>query len=240
MGRGRTPGARVFTPESANHEAKKATALEMLIAGHSQVEIGRMLGVAQPTVSRWVRKALSTHQRRAVEEYQALEEQRLDKLAGILWRKIERPSDPQAVPAAHVMVRVMDRRAKLLGLDAADSGTGAGRGIGAGKNATVIFGTDAAGAESAVLEASLAAFAETFYRLAPDAIVHFELYPLPWAVGVRCAPGDPGFEELARCVDQVRAAHSRQNAIDPGSGHAFSLPPELTARPVVVDGQVIG
>jgi hypothetical protein len=89
-------------------------ALELRRAGANYDEIARQLGLAKSTVHAMVHSAMREITREPAEELRNLELQRLDAMMMGLWPNA-RKGDATAVTA---VLRVMERRAKLLGLDA--------------------------------------------------------------------------------------------------------------------------
>ena len=97
--------------------ARRQKALDLRIAGARYRQIGAQLGVSPQTAYRDVQTALgelATLQHRKAEKLRELELERCDKLTLALWPKVK-SGDEKAVRA---VVAIMERRAKLLGLDA--------------------------------------------------------------------------------------------------------------------------
>ena len=93
---------------------RKARCVELALAGHSYEEIALEVGYQnRGTAWRAVQESLNSRIAEAVEEYRELELARLDALQAAHW--------PQAVAgsvrSADLVLRVIDRRIKLLGLD---------------------------------------------------------------------------------------------------------------------------
>jgi hypothetical protein len=107
-------------PQTGQREAaaaRRQKALDLRIAGARYRQIGAQLGVSYQTAYRDVQTALgelAALQAGKAEQLRELEVERCDKLTMALWPKA-RSGDEKAVRA---IVAVMDRRAKLLGLDA--------------------------------------------------------------------------------------------------------------------------
>lgn len=105
------------TGEAESVKDKRAKALELRIAGGSYRAIARDMHCSQQSAFRYVQTALAEldqlTQARA-ERLRELEVARCDQLTLALWRRATQ-GDAKSV---HAIVRVMDRRAKLLGLDA--------------------------------------------------------------------------------------------------------------------------
>ena len=80
-------------------------------------QIGEALGITRQSAHKAVQKALQEIQQRTAEEateLRALECERLDEMGRGLWAEA-RKGNPKAVEK---MLKVMERRAKLIGLDA--------------------------------------------------------------------------------------------------------------------------
>ena len=93
---------------------RRARCVELALAGHSYDEIALEVGYQnRGTAWRAVQESLNSRIAEAVEEYRELELARLDALQAAHW--------PQAVAgsvrSADLVLRVIDRRIKLLGLD---------------------------------------------------------------------------------------------------------------------------
>jgi DNA-binding CsgD family transcriptional regulator len=116
----RTPGSREVSPADANATARRASCLDLRVAGMTQAEIGRRVGLSQSQVSRAIRQALAERTAAGVDELRAVESARLDALHRAFWV----PALKADVGAAHVTLKAMDRRSKLLGLDLGGPGDG--------------------------------------------------------------------------------------------------------------------
>lgn len=112
-------------PRKVKAAARRAQALALRIGGATYAQIGASLGISEQMAYRHVKKAMAQQALKLaedVETYRALELKRLDALLMSLW---SRRGEPRV---ADSIIRQMDRRAKLLGLDArvdpADDGSG--------------------------------------------------------------------------------------------------------------------
>jgi hypothetical protein len=97
--------------------ARRQKSLDLRIAGARYRQIGAQLGVSYQTAYRDVQTALgelAKAQAGKAEKLRELEVERCDRLMLGLWPKA-RNGDERSVRA---VIAVMDRRAKLLGLDA--------------------------------------------------------------------------------------------------------------------------
>jgi len=98
---------------------KTLKALTLRKKGFNYTEIGEELGCARQTACRYVLSELENLAdkcREEAEHVRDLELQRLDDLYLIAWKAIAEGSDLVAIDRC---LRIMERRAKLLGLDAA-------------------------------------------------------------------------------------------------------------------------
>lgn len=96
------------------HE-REMRALDYRRKGHTYEEISRYMGLGGPGVAyRIIQRAMSKAIVENADEVRAVELDRLDGFLTRLQEKIER-GDTKAIDTA---LRIMDRRAKMLGLDA--------------------------------------------------------------------------------------------------------------------------
>ena len=97
---------------------KQAIALEMRRKGHILSEIGAVLGIDRTsTVSKLIQKAMREIVREPAEEVMQME---LDRLDAMFVKAYERAADhekPLNKEAVDTCLRIMERRAKLLGID---------------------------------------------------------------------------------------------------------------------------
>lgn len=101
---------------------RRTEALKLRTAGASLRDIATALRVGERTVRRDLDAALatlSTEQQRAAEALRALEAERLDRLQLGHWKR----AIGGDVAAANVVLKIMERRARLLGLDAQPGAT---------------------------------------------------------------------------------------------------------------------
>lgn len=96
---------------------RRVQALELRKAGHTYQDIGDILGISGQAAHKHVVKALEVIRNKISEEAEALrtlEVQRIDNLFLVMYKRAEK-GDYNAVDRC---IRLMERRAKLLGLDA--------------------------------------------------------------------------------------------------------------------------
>lgn len=113
---------RALTPARANTAFRQARALELRIEGYTQDQIAEALGVTQPTVCRMIKRALKERTTMGADELRRLEHERMESLHAEMWRYAKKGD----TAAASVVTRLMERRAKLHGLDAPQVSGGAG------------------------------------------------------------------------------------------------------------------
>jgi uncharacterized protein YerC len=96
---------------------RRAQIFEYVKAGSSYRDIGRKFGVSHVTIARDVRRTLQALHRTAIHDldlYRQIELVRLDQLLQGIWLDAV-AGNPGAVTLA---LRILERRARLLGLDA--------------------------------------------------------------------------------------------------------------------------
>lgn len=93
---------------------RKLKALELRKAGYDYRRIGETLGCSVTQAHRDVAAALKLTLQEPADDVRALEVERLDNMLRALWRDVS-AGNHGAIDRA---LRVMERRAKLLGLDA--------------------------------------------------------------------------------------------------------------------------
>ena len=107
-------------PRKGQSEAaaeRRVWSLDLRKKGYSYREIGRELGISEAQAHRDVHRMLDhlcEIERDTAEKIRRMEIMRLDSMLRGLWTSVE-DGDPQAVTAS---LKVSERRAKLLGLDA--------------------------------------------------------------------------------------------------------------------------
>lgn len=106
-------------PVRVRARMREMEALALRAEGLSYAKIASRMGVSSATAYKWVKKALGRLQEKLAERAELvwrLELERLDELQAALWGKAQ-DGDVKAVMA---ILRIMERRAKLYGLDAPD------------------------------------------------------------------------------------------------------------------------
>lgn len=93
---------------------RKKNAVELRLAGASYRDIGNALGCSTVTAMNDCKEALAEIPMQQADEMRTVELSRLDRLQRAVWGKAIK-GDLQAVDRA---IKIIDRRAKLLGLDA--------------------------------------------------------------------------------------------------------------------------
>jgi hypothetical protein len=109
------PTKRATSPRSIVEKARAGRALEMRLAGHTFERIARDLGYKDRTGAyHAVSRSLKATIREPADALRKVECERLDKMQAVLWPKVEAGD----LLAMRQCLSVMERRAKLLGLDA--------------------------------------------------------------------------------------------------------------------------
>jgi hypothetical protein len=93
---------------------KETTIIELRHEGYVWREIATMVDMSIAGVVKAYKRALMRHPVAAIEEHRELELDRLDNLQRTYWQ----PAVAGNLRAADFVLRVIDKRAKLLGLDA--------------------------------------------------------------------------------------------------------------------------
>ena len=113
------PKAPKTSPQKVRSTVRSRAALDLRAQGFSYSDIADRLGIGRSTAHRYVTQELAYLAQECREEavhVRDLELQRLDDLYLIAYRAI---IDGYDLPAIDRCLRIMERRAKLLGLDAA-------------------------------------------------------------------------------------------------------------------------
>ena len=119
-------------------QQRRTKAVELAVAGHGYQTIAEMIGYAnRGTVYRIVQEALKAQQITSIDEVRELEASRLDALQEALWPAAIRGK----VQAAQAVLKIMEQRARLLGLHAVvvTSGTSQARNAATGDGTATMF-----------------------------------------------------------------------------------------------------
>jgi len=101
----------------ANTRIKAVRALQMRVEGKTLHQIGSELGVSYQRAAQFIEMELEERGREPADTIRQLELQRLDELLKFLWKRAK-ASEGLDHAVTDRILRVMDRRAKYLGLDA--------------------------------------------------------------------------------------------------------------------------
>ena len=105
----------------AQAKHKRTRAVELALEGHSYDHIAREVGFAhRGSAHRAVYKALGEREVEAVDDLRQMELDRLDRLQASLW---EEAMDGE-VGAVNIVLKVIDQRIRLLGLQQVSQGMG--------------------------------------------------------------------------------------------------------------------
>jgi hypothetical protein len=105
--------SRQNTPHGVRRIQRRADALTLRADGHTFDSIGDELGITRQAAQQLVTRAISDLPKESIAEVRALESLRLDALQAAIW------ADALAgdVRAVDRVLRIMERRARMLGLD---------------------------------------------------------------------------------------------------------------------------
>lgn len=93
----------------------KRRAVELRIGGANLLEIARAVGVSKTSAHRYLKEALAELKALTAEAAEEVRDLDLERMDGI-WRELwPKRADPRV---ADTLIRLLERRAKLLGLDA--------------------------------------------------------------------------------------------------------------------------
>jgi hypothetical protein len=110
------------TPETMLAAQRRARVVELRLDGHPLREIAEEVGISIGRCSQILRRELETinaENRERTETHRNLELARLDAMQHALWARAVPEGDAEpSFRAATLIVRIMERRARLLGLDA--------------------------------------------------------------------------------------------------------------------------
>lgn len=109
-----TQRRRWLSPQQIRAAKREAEAVEMRLAGKTYADIAEALDCSVGTAHNYVAKAMYRWGSDTVEQLRQIELRRLDVITEKLWEQVEY-GDPAAIEQ---YLRVSDRRAKLVGLDA--------------------------------------------------------------------------------------------------------------------------
>lgn len=102
------------SPARISAVERRAQTVELRTQGHTFEEIAKIVGYSnKASAYKAFQTALESIVKEPVETYRAVELQRLDKMTQGL---ADRAFDGD-IPAVHALLKVMERRAKMLGLD---------------------------------------------------------------------------------------------------------------------------
>lgn len=104
----KTSARRVKTRE------RKSTALKLRASGATYAAIAEHLGITAQSAYALVKNALDEIPAESVPEFRAIENVRLDRMTAAMWRGAT-DGDFKAIDR---VIRIMERRAKMMGLDA--------------------------------------------------------------------------------------------------------------------------
>ncbi len=104
-------------PRIVRAKAREEKSLELRMAGYTYEKIGEELGITAQAAFAAVKRAITNQAKKRsedVETYRQMQLHQLDKLQSSLWDKAINGD----VNAVDRILKILDRRAKLLGIDA--------------------------------------------------------------------------------------------------------------------------
>lgn len=110
-------GSSKTRPENIQRRLNQAKALEMRRQGYLLREIGEKLGIDSSTASKLIQAALKEIVREPAEQVLHYELERLDAMFVKAYERASDREKPFNKDAVDTCIKVMERRAKLLGLD---------------------------------------------------------------------------------------------------------------------------
>lgn len=105
------PGNRPPLDETMRREQQ---AVALRAAGATYLEVGRALGMDRSNAHKMVLRALARDHSDAVDDLRRTESERLDRMQRAVWVEATQGN----LPAVDRVLRIMERRARLFGLDA--------------------------------------------------------------------------------------------------------------------------
>lgn len=97
-------------------------AVELRLGGYSYERIAEAQGVSKSTAHRRVQAAMAATLQEPADELRRMELERLDRLFGVMYERAM-TNGKDAARAAEMALKTMERRAKMLGLDAPERRT---------------------------------------------------------------------------------------------------------------------
>lgn len=100
---------------------KRAAAVALRREGHTYEKIGQKVGISKQTAHAMVVAALEERRRElneSVDDVRDMEIVRLDKMTAFLFKRLDDPKNQDPERTVTALLKIMERRANLLGLDA--------------------------------------------------------------------------------------------------------------------------
>lgn len=106
-------------PNTAALALEAAQCFDLKVQGYSLRQIAELTGLSKDTVSNRIRHAVDTMISPRVEDYRALQDQQIDALEAEVLAVMRTVDQPETrLKAVDRLVRLMERRARLHGIDA--------------------------------------------------------------------------------------------------------------------------
>lgn len=107
-------------PNRAEVAEQTVRAYDLKLRGWNYRRIAEELGVSVGTVSNRIQQAIAERVDPRVEEYRAIELDKLENAEERLWQQVAEGTAGRLPRVVEVLMKVSERRSKLLGLDAPD------------------------------------------------------------------------------------------------------------------------
>jgi hypothetical protein len=107
-------GVQEATARQERESARRVQAVSLALAGFTNEQIGKQLGIEADSAKKLVQRSLQTAEARNVEEMRALENQRLDRAQAAIWSNVV-AGDLKSVQA---FLAISKQRAQINGLNA--------------------------------------------------------------------------------------------------------------------------
>jgi DNA-directed RNA polymerase specialized sigma subunit len=112
----RKSGTRRTNSESVANLAKRDLIVDLRLKGHSYPAIAKEVELSTGRVYQIVQEYVQEYREKHAEKIEhmiELEGQRIDRLMAVLWTRFEQGE----TPAASLILKALERRAKMLGMD---------------------------------------------------------------------------------------------------------------------------
>jgi len=105
---------KLTSPKRVLSLKRREIALALRLQGYTYHEIGKRLKISHVSAWQHVKSAMEEHRKALAEDVEQVRDMEVNRLDGMLEKLYPRRKDPRT---ADTILRLMDRRSKLLGLD---------------------------------------------------------------------------------------------------------------------------